>query len=331
MQALTLADVRTSLWDKASGVPQATATGAQIAAVDSVINQVTERFLGSGKWRGSIVRTLLPVLNDRQVTLPDSLGTILGCRPYAGSTGCWNQAFSIYNQWYDFTPSTPWFGCNTRGLKAMGQGWPVFQDAPTSPFYVKVLADLDESGTNPTILLRGLDENANVIYQTDGTEGVSVSITNASPQQTTQKFNLLSYWVKSGPTNGQVRLHSVDVTTGLETPMVIITPGKRVSGYRRYAMPGSCNGDVVEAICKRAYVPAIADNDQVFPSNIGAIKLGMMSLQFEDKVDADNADKYMARALALLDADQQEFDGDSQVPSFQMSPGYGAGDICNVM
>lgn len=334
MQALTLAGVRQALWDKASDVPFSTATLTQKQSVDSVINQVTERFLAQGKWRGSIVRTLLPVLNNGQITLPDSLGTILGCRPFTDFNGCgncWQQAFTIYSQWHDFSPSgSTWPGCNSRGLIPLGQGWPVFQDAPTSPFYVKVIADLVEGGS-PTILLRGLDQYAGVIYQAGGTEGISVPITNASPQQTTQQFNLLSYWVKSAPTAGQVRLHSVDVATGNETAMVIITPGKTVSGYRRYGIPGATNGDVVEAICKRAYVPAISDNDQVVPSNLGAMKLGMMALQYEDRNDMDNARLYMGEALALLDADQAEFNGDSEYPTFQMAADYGAGSIVNVM
>jgi hypothetical protein len=334
VQALTLANVRQALWDYASDVPFSTATLAQQQAVNSVINQVTERFLAQGKWRGLIVRLLLPVLNNRQVTLPDSLGTILGCRRYLDPSGCgncWQQAFTIYSQWHDFSPSTiqgsTW---NNQGIVPLGQGWPVFQDAPTAPFYVKVIADLAEPNS-PTILLRGLDQYAGVIYQPGGTEGISVPIVTGTPQQTTQQFNLLSYWVKSSPTAGQVRLHAVDVTTGLETPMVIITPGKTVAGYRRYGVPGMCNGDVVEAICKRAYIPAISDNDQVIPSNMGAMKLGMMALQYEDRNDMENARLYMGEALALLDADQAEFNGDSEYPTFQMAADYGAGSIVNVM
>ena len=80
-------------------------------------------------------------------------------------------------------------------------------------------------------------------------------------------------------------------------------------------------------VCKRAYVPAVSDNDFVIPSNIGALKLGLMALQFEDKVDEGRADICWDRAHALLEEDRQEYDGDSSICPLNVAGDFGGGSI----
>lgn len=91
-------------------------------------------------------------------------------------------------------------------------------------------------------------------------------------------------------------------------------------------------------IAKRAFVPFYSDNDEV-PFSLGALKLGLMSLQFEDKNDSDRAALFMgpnfpdktgrmAGALDLLDTERAEIQ-QSEVPGFA-SNGFGAGGIAHV-
>jgi hypothetical protein len=102
------------------------------------------------------------------------------------------------------------------------------------------------------------------------------------------------------------------------------------SGYRRYAAPGD-DGDIVSALCKRAYVPAVSDNDFVYPSNIGALKAGLQALQFEDRVDEGRAHDAWDRAFRILENDRQEFDGDSAMPVMRFSGDYGMGSIPSLL
>lgn len=122
-----------------------------------------------------------------------------------------------------------------------------------------------------------------------------------------------------------------EVTTETQTLIASIFPGELVSGYRRYAVPNLEDGSIVQCLCKRAYVPSVSDNDIVIPSNLGALKLAMMALQYEDKNDWDRSDQYWNRAFALLEQDRQEFDGDSALPTFNFAGDFGAGSIVNVM
>src|SRR4051812_18315928 len=91
-------------------------------------------------------------------------------------------------------------------------------------------------------------------------------------------------------------------------------------------------------IAKRAFVPFYSDNDEV-PFPLGALKLGLMSLQYEDKSDPDRAALFMgpnfpertgkmAGAFDLLDTERAETQI-AEVPGFA-SNGWGAGGIPHV-
>ncbi len=134
-------------------------------------------------------------------------------------------------------------------------------------------------------------------------------------------------------TANSVQLYSVDTTTSVATLIASYAPGETIPEYRQYA--GGCitsttdDPPTVSAVCKLAFAPAITANDLVIPGNLGALKLGLMSIQFEDKVDPTNADTYMNRAIALLDSELKELDMGEQ-PAVLVSPNFGAGSVLNV-
>lgn len=90
-------------------------------------------------------------------------------------------------------------------------------------------------------------------------------------------------------------------------------------------------------ICRKSYKPLVSDNDEVVPDNLGAIKLGLMSLQFEDKNDGDRAALYMgpnfpektgkmAGAMDLLNTEREETEV-AETPSISFGRDFGAGSI----
>jgi hypothetical protein len=90
-------------------------------------------------------------------------------------------------------------------------------------------------------------------------------------------------------------------------------------------------------ICRRAYVPLVSDDDEVNPDNIGALKLGMMALQFEDRNDPDRAALFwgpnmpektgkMAGAFDLLNTEREETEV-AEVSTISFGWDYGAGNI----
>lgn len=318
MAFTSLATARAALWETSSKVPFVTATTADKLAVDTKINLACDRLLTQMNFRGSFSTARLRVF-DEQITLPSPLDGIRSLR-LVNSDGTLGRQYEVASQQSAFTPLCSsydvWAGFplpsgSTRAVvRDLGEGFPTFRD-PTGTFYLRCKSTRAEAGT--TILLRGLDENGAQVYSGTNTEGVSLTVSTATTT-TTQKFTEFSSWVKAAATNGVIQLYAVDTTTGAEELLVNITPGKLTSGYRRYSAPGFEFGTTVEALCNIASMTAVADNDPVVPGNLGALKLAIDSLQYEDRNDRDNAKKYMADALDLLEMDRQRFDGDEVSP-----------------
>lgn len=343
---LTLAQARVLLWQYASQVDPASATAADNAQVNGVINQVCERFLTNAKVKGSIQNYVFPVL-DNYVTLPANVVTILQAN-LVNTNGTTGFTYKIFNRWNasgafsQYGQGTPCGATNvgignsilgstwTPRLFDVGNGFTGYRPGLTGTYTIRATTTTTEPGT-ATILLQGIDQNGNTIQSGTNTNGVSLTIPAGGSATTSQQFTQLSYWAKSVVTNGNIALSAVDTTSGVVTPFALIVPGNLTSNFRRYYAPDNKadNTDTILASCKHDYVPAIADTDPIIPSNVGALKLGMIALQCEDKFDFERSDKNMARALDLLDQDRQEFDGDSAIAPLQFVGDYAAGSIAS--
>jgi len=348
MGYLKLAEARSILWKQGVGeddtfVPYASKTAADSLAVDTMINHVIQRFIIYGNFRGATVRARFKVFDD-QITLPSTLSSVIGATPIrdvdSTEDGVGVPPYAIYSEQHEFAVSGPGNPSSERlfGLVDLGDNFSTFLD-PSGEFYLKVYSSTAETAT---ILLKGLDTDSAQIY-TAGVEGVSLTLTTTPGNTTSQVFTFLSSWQKSATTTGVVRIYAVDTTTAEETLLVIIPPNKTTSGYHRYRVPDSTWGDTVEALCRRAYIPAVADNDLIISSNIAALKMGMMALRFEDKNDFVNAAKYWGPnkpnenpgafrgCFDHLDDELNQFRGEAVLPTVQFRAGYGAGNILNLI
>lgn len=323
-QRCTLRQARETLWNYASNAVLATATASEKLDVDNKINLVIERFITSGKWKGSFLRARLSAYNN-QVTLPDSFESILKFG-YVDDNGGVCGSETPWSAWYAVIGLNSDNELDPVRPTDLGDGWPTFRDPPYATFYIKAQSEMEEA---PTLLLRGIDGDGQQIY-TGSTEGVTLNISSTA-QTTSQLFSSLSFWVKSAVTNSILRLWAVNADDATDTTLIaIIVPGKTVSNYRRYAIPICSNEpQVISALCKRAYVPARSDNDVVVPSNLGALKIGLMACQYEDKSDWKNANDAWDRAIALLDSERQEFDGDT-LQTLRVMGDFGCGAVPNL-
>lgn len=99
-------------------------------------------------------------------------------------------------------------------------------------------------------------------------------------------------------------------------------------GDRSYKVMGKGDRDVtIRLTCKRRYHPLDDDSDEVIPDNEGALKLGLMSLSYEDQNDLERADQYFGKALALLNGEVREARGASQQVLQQSPHGFHLGRI----
>lgn len=263
---------------------------------------------------------------DNKLTLPRGFDT---CRQIAA---CSNSA-PIYSQFHRFAG----FGCSVD-VDPVFQGWftglRLTDEAaqtfitPTGTFKLRAVAT--EVSAAGLTLIGGFDANDNELFGE-----ITLALINGAAN-TTQQFTKMPQ-IKKAVTSNAVLLYAVDTTTSVATLVSSFAPGETIPNYRQYDASGfltDADGDdddppVVSAICKLGFSLAVSDNDLIIPGNIGALKLGLMATNFEDKVDPANAKIYMDNAIALLDAELQELQSAEQLV-FNVSPSFACGGIPNV-
>lgn len=308
MSRLTLSAALTALGSATVNGFAVFPPGATTPQKVALINEVQERFVNMSSWKG-IDGTASFAVYDGQVTLPRELMTIKRAG-YAGDQGYCQ--IPIRNQWYQFHLNGPgiWNPNNPRisytQFEDAGDGFVTFRMS-ASPFYLRVVTDVAETGN---ITFYGYDQNGVPIY-TGTDEGVDLTLT-VSGGTTSQIFGGggLGRVVKP-VTNGRVLLYSVDVTTSVASIIAIYQPGETVPSYRRYTVVGSTNDTrTFKALCKRAYVPAIADNDLLVPDMLSAYKTGLMWISCESKQDVVQAEYFKKLSIEMLNSQLEEDQGD---------------------
>lgn len=256
------------------------------------------------------------------VTLPRGVDTCRQIRP------CFGVSFPIYSQ---FHRGAGWgVCCDSLSLAQCGSGLTLVDEnaqtfrIPTGTYTLRAVAT---EAADPGLSFQGgFDADGNELFATE-----NLALINGTANGTTAYTGLP--YIRKAVTVGAVLLYSVDTTTSDATLIASYAPGETIPEYRQYTF--GCGGDeendpqVVSTICKLALVLAVASDDLVIPGNIGALKLGLMAIQFEDKVDPANAKIYMQDAIDLLDAEVKELDS-AEEAGFFVSPSFGCGSIVNV-
>lgn len=312
MQLLSLKVARQFLWDSCSSLVYDETNTAEVAKVNLKINLACERFFSSGKWRGTLQRaTITPY--DNQVTLPRELSTILGAR----SNSSRNLVHPI---WYEFIAGSCSVTSAYEGLNDLGEGFCTFRDIPSDlPLVVR---SAEDAMTTAVVTF--------AVTNADGTAQFDVPL-NVPATQVDSPLTGNILRIHKPVTDGRVDVYYKE--NGAEVLCARIKPSETDSNYRRYRVASGLTS--IDSICKRSWLPAAADIEPVVPNNIGALKLMLMSIQFEDKNDPDRAALFsgpnppgkMRGTIDIANDDRQEFDGDNQTPIYHVTRGFGAADI----
>lgn len=298
--------------------------GPDSALVPARINEVCERFFVSGRWKGMLVEVDLDATQG-YVTLPRRCEAILGVTVQ-------KIPRTPFGRWYSFVSGGP--GEITSAeyggpdiVLDKGDDYPVYRDSPYTSFRIRAkVPNVTDRDIGNYILLKGTDTDGNPVHGADGSEGITLNLTT-SENTTSQYFSKLTSVLKP-LTNGYVTLWAVDAS-GNETQIGDYEPGETNIKYRRYVIERADDSETptVRALCKRRYVPVLSESDDIIPENMGALKLGLISLKYEDTNDLERATEYFTRALSLLNAELKEQRG-SQFNTVRFSPhGFGLGRI----
>ena len=171
-------------------------------------------------------------------------------------------------------------------------------------------ADFPDSGK---VLIKGY---GNTPSPTGSPEVLTLEIplpTPASPFTTTEVFSrVLS--VQKPRTIGDVTLSAIDASTQEVTVLGIYEPSETQPFYHRYKISSYDPEVGVRGLCKRRFVPLEGeDNELVTPSNMGALKLGMLAVNYENKNDLERANDYWNRAMMTLNLEMREARGGAQM------------------
>jgi hypothetical protein len=259
------------------------------------------------------------------VTLPRRCESILGITVE-------KAPITPFGRWYSFVPGGPgqldssaYSGPDL--ILDEGDNHPIFIDSPFDSFRLRVkVPNATDRDENNYLIVKGTDDSGKTIYTSDGEEGCILSM-NGAEVTSTEYFTTIT-GVSKPLTLGYVTLWAVDAT-GNEFQIGEYEPGETNIGYRRYRVVRASGSEtpVIRALCKRRFIPAVSESDDIIPDNLGALKLGLISLKYEDTNDLERATEYFNRALSLLNAELKEQRG-SQFNTMRFSPhGFGLGRI----
>lgn len=306
------------------------------------INAVASRFFSTGKWAGTTTRwrgtdtaVNFAVFEDayegRYFTLPRNLLSILaaGAGNPAGSLQARFSTQPIRGPWHEFGNAGWGIGDAVAGsgFQDAGDGFTTFRDFSEAS-YLRVKTETTEA--DPTVVLfRGLDQNGEEIYTGSAGsryQGVELDIGDGATTTTTQQFSAPPTLIKKPVCRGVIRLYAVNVSTAVETLIGIYDAGDTAPGFRRYRIACTSDATTVHAMCKRRFITAVSDADEVIPGNLAAIELGLHGRRYDLASDPKTADQYWLDAFGLLNAELGEYNGGA-VPRFLAESGMSLGRI----
>jgi hypothetical protein len=198
-------------------------------------------------------------------------------------------------------------------------GHVVFNE-PTSLFKIR-LEISDPQDVGKVVSIEAVGPDARRVYDEEGNAHLDVTLTSEGVTLPNLVAKVTS--VRKPITEGNVTLLAVyPDNPDQKCAIGIYEPTETVPSYKRYKASGAEFTNQITCMCKRRFVELVNgadDETPIIPGNEGALKLVLMSLQYEDKNDMERAETYFQKAIQLLNAELKE-DMGNPVITLQMNP-----------
>lgn len=287
------------------------------------LNLVQERYINSGKWAGMIREALIAAENG-VFTLPPRFIAALAAKSICvngSSRGVY--PLQIINRWFSYRyPASylldqgNWITYGYAGAQDMGDGFVTFKESPYANYLLRITrASANDHDTK--ILLKGNDPSGNAIFTEEAVgltsfEGMIVELTD-SVTTPSQVFSGPLQFFQKLRTAGYIYLDAVNSTSlGAVTRIGYYAPSETAPSYHRYwigCTNGSDKQQYVSALCKLRYTPAVADSDEVVPSNAGALRAGLAAMKCEAEGDLVRSQQFLDSGLKILSDEARESRG----------------------
>lgn len=184
----------------------------------------------------------------------------------------------------------------------------------------------DPSDLGRGLLIQGKDANGQIVRFLDAlsnASGLGERIVLDSPfTDTANHFSEIT-GVQKQKSFGEVQLFQVNPTTGVEAPLMVMSPSETTAQYRSYYLGGipcgCCNvpgGVQVMALCRLNFIPVQCDSDYLMIQNIAALIDECQAIRFS-RMDTPGAMQLSAAkhasALRLLFGQLDSINGREQV------------------
>jgi hypothetical protein len=289
--SLTVAQARAATWMQVDTNPD---TGPTSPLYLPYLNQVSERCINSGYWKG-----LCSVFDfgsaEKYITLPRRFETIVGYT----LCSCPGPLYARMNEFQSGGPGEYYHLDHRLGLLVDQGEFPTYEVQESIGNIRLTANNSDDYGK--VVRLYGNDADGNPIF-TEGNLGVDLTL-GAGPVTTSQEMWLTS--VDKPITARHVTL--AVVVSGTPTTLSSYEPTETNPLYRRYKSgtieERSDGRPVIRALCKRRFVPMVTETDLVYPSSLAAIKFGLIAVKLEEQgaYELERAEQNWAKCFQVLD------------------------------
>ena len=276
------------------------------------LNQARERIIHSGKGKNMTFNVRFDASRG-YITLPRDADALLGLHVD-------KNIYGIASKWYEYIlgggGELPDPMPNIGQTIDMGDNFVTMEDIETAgTIRFKTSNNADEG---QEVVLYGKDSDGNDIYDSEGNLGETLTLANTAGSVTTSGTFATITSILKPTTVGNVSVYVVNGVT--ETLLSTYQPGETSPQYRRYRLKVSDTATVT-GVCKLKYFPLVSETEPLIPGNIGALKMALMALSYEDANDPVAADGYWARCYMLLNQQRKENRGAARyVPNIRFMP-----------
>jgi len=266
----------------------------------SLVNLAQERLCTKGEWPFQYARIKFCQFGGI-VSLPTEYEAI------AHST-LDRATVEVMAPWYEFVEYGPGPQDQKKWVNVgidRGES-PVYRQPGPAGAVLRVVSTSDDEGE---VRIFGYDEN-----------GVRVGETLSLPEATTAgKFSKITQVIKP-VTVGDVVLSCTD-EYGEQFQIAAYRPRDTNPTFRTYQFTGVDEGKckVVHAIVRRRLFPVIADTDELFITNLGALRLGVKAIALEDKGDLAGSAGALQLAKEILQDETRLYHAGRTVPAVAVS------------
>jgi hypothetical protein len=329
---LTVADIQTSTFQTASGVPTNT------PQFFSIINEVVPRLLKRGDWFG----TLLPVrvcMKNGCVTWPRYVGQV---RRLADC----KQNIPVKSQWYEFMFGNRAWGrrdwdswCGRERMMKLQYKAPTYNDIYGPNCAVRIYPMVKED-IGATVTLFGTDNNNQPLTTNNGdgtwSEGITISVNVPFGSTSNPYFVSHIDRVVKSKTQGNLLMYAYDTVNDVLFDLAVYEPSETNPSYLRYQLEGDrytgwynqngCNQTII-ALVKLRFIPVSAPTDLLLINDIGALKQGVLAWKQEESNNFEASKQWWAGAVESLNRELEDSQPDDQLPAINQV--FGGAVFCN--